>query len=100
MDISQLQRSIENLQYDSSRTVEYSPFLGVVNYDFSEDRARQRLINCCEAKYNNGGGGGGDFSLDPSASSLLHLNQLFLGEKESPGARWWMPRSYWLITVL
>ena len=46
MDISQLRRALEDLQFDNN--LSYSPFLGVVNYDFSDDKVKTALQLCCQ----------------------------------------------------
>ena len=48
MDISQLKRSVEDLQFDINNLLRYSPFLGVVNYDFSDDKVKTALKLCCK----------------------------------------------------
>ena len=49
MDLFQLQRAIGNLEYDSVFEDEnYRPFLGVVNYDLSDDLIEKRLKDLCK----------------------------------------------------
>ena len=49
MDLFQLQQAIENLEYDSVFEDEnYRPFLGVVNYDLSDDLIEKRLKDLCK----------------------------------------------------
>ena len=57
MDLFQLERAIGKLEYDNALFGDYQPFLGVVNYDLSDDLIKTRLkdlcrkATCCENLY-------------------------------------------------
>ena len=47
MDLFQLGRAIGNLEYDKALFGNYQPFLGVVNYDLSDDLIKTRSKDMC-----------------------------------------------------